>query len=108
MSSTSSATGAFGSLVNHLGGSPSAARPIAVAPPRQRLVRVTQAVVARTPQFRFLVPTAGLSVVARAGTPIAVDGERTIVTPYDDTVLVMPGTNNLQPGGTAVRLGRFE
>ena len=79
-----------------------------VPPPRQRLVRVTQAVVARTPQFRFLVPTVGLSVVARAGTPIAVDGEQTIVTPYADTVLVMPGTSNLQPGGTAVRLGRFE
>ena len=77
-------------------------------PARQRLVRVTQAVVARTSQFRFLVPTTGLSVVATAGTPIAVDGDATIVAPYDDTVLVMPGTNNLKPGGTAVRLGRFE
>jgi len=27
---------------------------------------------------------------------------------YDDAVLVMPGTRNLKPGGTAVRLGRFE
>ena len=27
--------------------------------------------------------------------------------PYDDAVLVMPGTRNLKPGGTAVRLGRF-
>lgn len=77
-------------------------------PPTQRLVRVTQAVVARTPDFRFLVPTVGLSVIAKAGTPIAQDGETTVLAPYDDTVLVMPGTNNLQPGGTAVRLGRFE
>jgi len=29
------------------------------------------------------------------------------VTPYDDAVLVMPGTRNLKPGGTAVRIGRF-
>ena len=77
-------------------------------PPVQRLVRVTEAVIARSAAFRFLVPTVGLSVVARAGTPIAQDGEQVWVAPYDDTVLVMPGTHNLKPGGTAVRLGRFE
>jgi predicted deacylase len=77
-------------------------------PPRQRLVRVTEAVVASTAGFRFLVPPVGLGVVARAGTPIAEDGARTVRAPYDDTVLVMPGTRNLKPGATAVRLGRFE
>ena len=77
-------------------------------PPVQRLVRVTEAVVARSSGFRFLVPTEGLSVVAKAGTPIAQDGPHTWVTPYDDCVLVMPGTRNLKAGGTAVRLGRFE
>ncbi|MBL8306134.1 MAG: succinylglutamate desuccinylase/aspartoacylase family protein [Rubrivivax sp.] len=76
-------------------------------PPRQRLVRVTEAVVARTTDFRFLVPTEGLSVIAKAGTPIATDGGVLVLAPYDDTVLVMPGTRNLKPGGTAVRLGRF-
>lgn len=76
-------------------------------PARQRLVRVSEAVVAKTAQFRFLVPTEGLSVIAKAGTPIAVDGGETVRAPYDDTVLVMPGTRNLKPGGTAVRLGRF-
>jgi len=76
-------------------------------PPVQRLVRVTEAVVARTPELRFLVPTEGLSVIARAGTPIIVDGAHTVITPYDDAVLVMPGTRNLKVGGTAVRLGRF-
>jgi predicted deacylase len=78
------------------------------APKRQRLVRVTEPVVARSAAFKFLVPTVGLSIVPKAGTPIAQDGEHVFVTPYDDTVLVMPGTNNLKPGGTAVRLGRFE
>ncbi len=77
-------------------------------PKRQRLVRVTEPVVARSKAFRFLVPTVGLSVISKAGTPIAQDGEHVFVTPYDEAVLVMPGTNNLKPGGTAVRLGRFE
>ena len=77
-------------------------------PARQRLVRVTEPVVALSTDFRFLVPAVGLSVVANAGTPIAQDGEHVWVTPYDDAVLVMPGTRNLKPGGTAVRIGRFE
>ncbi len=77
-------------------------------PPVQRLVRVTEPVVAKSADLRFLVPTIGLSVIAKAGTPIAQDGDHTWVTPYDDAVLVMPGTRNLKPGGTAVRIGRFE
>ena len=77
-------------------------------PPVQRLVRVTEALVARSAGLRFLVPTDGLSVVPKAGTPIAQDGGHTWITPYDDCVLVMPGTRNLKAGGTAVRLGRFE
>jgi len=77
-------------------------------PSVQHLVRVTEPVVARSADFRFLVPAVGLSVVPKAGTPIAQDGDRVWVTPYDDAVLVMPGTRNLKPGGTAVRIGRFE
>ncbi len=77
-------------------------------PRQQRLVRVTEAVVARSADFRFLMPTHGLQVVPKAGTPLAQDGSHVWHTPYDDCVLVMPGTHNLKPGGTAVRLGRFE
>lgn len=77
-------------------------------PARQRLVRVTEPVVARSSGFRFLLPTEGLGVIPKAGTPLAQDGEHVWLTPYDDCVLVMPGTHNLKPGGTAVRLGRFE
>jgi hypothetical protein len=77
-------------------------------PARQRLVRVTEPVVVQSAEFRFLVPTVGLSTVARAGTPIARDGDRVWVAPYDDCVLVMPSARNLKPGLTAVRLGRFE
>lgn len=77
-------------------------------PARQRLVRVTEAVVARSRDFRFLLPTQGLGVVPKAGTPLAQDGDHVWTAPYDDCVLVMPGTHNLQPGGTAVRLGRYD
>jgi len=77
-------------------------------PPRQRLVRVTEAVVALSPDFHFLLPTLGLGVIERAGTPLAQDGDHLWVTPYENCVLVMPGTKNLKAGGTAVRLGRFE
>lgn len=77
-------------------------------PAHQRLVRVTEPVVVKSPAFRFLVPVVSLSTVARAGTPIAQDGDHVWRAPYDDTVLVMPGVNNLKPGVTAVRLGRFE
>ncbi len=77
-------------------------------PERQRLVRVTEPVVALSAAFRFLVPIINLGVVPRAGTPIAQDGSQVWHAPCDDTVLVMPGLNNLKPGATAVRLGRFE
>lgn len=85
-----------------------AARTRLPLPARQRLVRVTEAVVVRSPDFRFLVPTEGLGVIARAGTPLAQDGEHVWHTPFDDCVLVMPGARNPKPGVTAVRLGRFE
>lgn len=77
-------------------------------PPRQRVLRVTEPVVARSAGFRFLVPIVGLSVVAKAGTPIAQDGDHVWRAPYDDTVLVMPGIAHLKPGNTMVRLGRYD
>jgi predicted deacylase len=77
-------------------------------PGRQRLVRVTEAITARSSAFRFLVPPVGLGVVPTAGTPIAQDGDHVWTSPYDDCVLVMPGTAHAKPGNTVVRLGRFE
>lgn len=82
-------------------------------PAEQRLVRVTEAVVAKSAGFRFLVPMEGLGVVEKAGTPIATDtdpanGEPIVWrAPYDRTVLVMPSLKHLRPGNTQVRLGRF-
>lgn len=76
-------------------------------PAEQRVVRVTEAVVAQSMDFRFLVPLEGLGVVPRAGTPIAQDGDRVWCAPYDNTVLVMPSLVHLRPGNTQVRLGRY-
>ena len=84
------------------------ARTLLTPPPVQRLVRVTEAVVARSKDFRFLVPIEGLGVVPKAGTPIAQDGDHVWRAPYDDTVLVMPSLGHLRPGNTQVRLGRYE
>lgn len=77
-------------------------------PAGQRLIRVTEAVVAQSADFRFLVPVSGLGVVARKGTPIAQDGDHIWHAPCDDTVLVMPSLEHVRPGNTQVRLGRFE
>lgn len=75
--------------------------------PGQRLIRVTEPVVARTMGFRFERPFAGLEVIAKAGEPIARDGDTVFRTPYDDTVLVMPSMAHLKPGTTMVRLGKI-
>ncbi|MBT9499778.1 MAG: succinylglutamate desuccinylase/aspartoacylase family protein [Burkholderiaceae bacterium] len=77
-------------------------------PARQHVIRVTEPVVARTAFFRFLSAFQGLEVIPKAGTPFAQDGEQVWVTPYDNTVMVMPSLNNAKPGTTRVRLGRFE
>jgi predicted deacylase len=76
-------------------------------PATQRLVRVTEAVLAESADFHFLVPMLGFGVVEKAGTPIARDGDTVWLAPYDNTVLVMPSLGHLLPGNTQVRLGRF-
>lgn len=85
-----------------------AARTRLALPPVQHLVRVTEAIVARSPDFHFLIPTEGLGVVPLAGTAFAQDGDHVWFTPYDNAVLVMPAVTAAKPGNTMVRLGRFE
>lgn len=74
----------------------------------QRLIRVTDAVIANSPAFRFTRPFSGLDVVPHAGDVIAWDGETPVRAPYDNCVLVMPVPHNVKTGLTAVRLGRLE
>jgi predicted deacylase len=85
-----------------------AAREIDAPVPPQRLIRVTEAVIASSPAFRFAKPFAGLEVIPRQGDLIAWDGDEPVRAPYDNCVLVMPVPNNVKTGLTAVRLGRLE
>jgi len=77
-----------------------------VEPPPQRAIQVTHVITIDTDSFAFVHPVAGLGVVARAGTLLARDGTREVVTPYDNAVLIMP-TRRPRKGETAVRIGRF-
>lgn len=75
--------------------------------PVQRVIRVTEPVVAKSPAFRFASPFKGLEVIPKRGTVIATDGDTAWRTPYDDCVMVMPSLRHLKPGTTMVRLGRY-
>ena len=80
-------------------------------PAAQKVIRVTEPVVARSMAFRFAGDYRGLEVVPKAGTPVAYDtdanGEVVWRTPYDECILVMPSLVHLKPGTTMVRLGRY-
>jgi predicted deacylase len=77
-------------------------------PARQRVVRVTEPVVAKTMDFKFARPWKGLEVIEKAGSVVATDSDKTWRTPYDNCVLVMPSLVHLKPGTTMVRLGRYD
>ena len=74
--------------------------------PAQKIIEVTDAITIGGDAFAFVIPVHGLSIVARAGTLLARDGDAEIRTPYDDCVLIMP-TRRPRKGETAVRLGRY-
>jgi predicted deacylase len=77
-------------------------------PKEQKVVRVTEPVVAKTMAFGFAKPWKGLEVIPKAGSVVATDGDKTWRTPYDNCVLVMPSLVHLKPGTTMVRLGRYD
>ena len=80
-----------------------------LAPPAvQRLIRVTEAVVAQSMNLGFPYLFKGLEVVPKAGTVVATDGDRVWRTPYDDCVMVMPSLAHVKPGATVLRLGRYD
>ncbi len=78
------------------------------APAVQRVVRVTEPVVAKSMNLKFPYLFKGLEVIPRAGTVVATDGETVWKTPYDDCVLVMPSLAHVKPGTTVLRLGRYD
>lgn len=73
-----------------------------------QVVRVTEPVVATSMDFRFAGPYTGLEVFEKAGTVIGWSNGQSVVTPYDDCMLVMPSLRQLRPGVTVVRLGKIE
>lgn len=78
----------------------------AAPPPSPRVIEITHAITVASDRFAFARPFRGMEVVPLSGTVIARDGDRPVVTPHDDCVLIMPSAR-LRPGQTAVRLGRF-
>lgn len=77
-------------------------------PGRQRVLRVTGGVTARSSAFRFLDSYEGLQVIERAGTPIGDNDGDLVTTPYDHCVLVMPSVRQARAGVTVVRFAREE
>ncbi len=76
--------------------------------PVQKVVRVTQTVIASGKDFKFAEGLHGLSIVPKRGDLIAIDGGRPVPAPYDNCVLIMPTMIHVKPGLTVVRLGRME
>jgi predicted deacylase len=74
--------------------------------PRQRVITVTAAITIETDNFTFAGPYTGMEMLGKKGTLIGYDGDKAVVTPYDDCVLIMP-SRRLVRGSTAVRLGRY-
>lgn len=75
--------------------------------PVQRVVRVTDPVVASSHDFRFAANYTGLETFAEAGTIIAWRDGKPVRTPYPNCVLVMPSLRQLRPGVTVVRFGQL-
>jgi len=75
-------------------------------PPAPRVVQVVEAVTVATDRFAFAEPYRGMEIIPRAGTVIAHDDDRPVLTPHDDCLLIMP-SRRLAKGHTAVRLGRI-
>ncbi len=75
-------------------------------PAKQQVIEVTDAVTVSTDAFRFATEFRGMEVIAKAGTEIARDDDRPVLSPYDNCVLIMP-SRRLHRGQTAVRLGRY-
>ncbi len=72
----------------------------------QRVLEVTDAVVAPSMNLRFSEPWQGLETLDKAGSVIGWADDKPIVTPYDNCTLIMPSLRQLKPGVTVVRLAR--
>ncbi|ADZ91687.1 M14 family metallopeptidase [Marinomonas mediterranea] len=74
----------------------------------QKVVEVTEPVVATSMNFEFKNDYFGLETFAEKGIIIAEQDGFPISTPYSNCVLVMPSLRQLKPGVTVVRLGKLQ
>lgn len=72
----------------------------------QKVLDVTEPVVAKSKNVSFTQPWQGMECLPHAGTVIGHDDGQPIVTPYDNCVLVMPSLRQSLPGVTVVRFSR--
>ena len=72
----------------------------------QTLIEVSDAVTIKHATFTFADEYFGFEVIKDQGTIIGWDGNKEVLTPYDNCVLIMP-SKRLNKGQTAVRLGRI-
>lgn len=73
----------------------------------QRLVKVTEPVVASGLDFTFAGAYTGLETFDEAGTVIGWDQGQPVATPYPNCVLVMPSLRQVRAGVTVVRFGQL-
>ena len=85
-----------------------ASSPLPTRAVSQTIVEVTEAVTIRHDKFTFERDFESMALIPDEGTLIGRDGDVPIVTPYPDSLLVMPAPRRYrQPGMTAVRFGRL-
>ncbi|HWK71872.1 MAG TPA: succinylglutamate desuccinylase/aspartoacylase family protein [Burkholderiaceae bacterium] len=75
-------------------------------PSVQRVLQVTEAIVAPSMDVSFARDWEGLETVARAGEVIGWADGRPITTPYDNCTLIMPSLRQLRAGVTVVRFAK--
>ena len=62
---------------------------------------MTHGITASTDNFQFCEPFVGMEIIEKKGTKIAQDGDKDIMTPYDNCLLMMP---NHSPGAGVRKL----
>ncbi len=77
-------------------------------PPPTKVVRITNALIANSTNYRFRDGTKGLDIVAKKGDVIAHDNGHAVLAPYDNCVLIMPTLVHAKPGLTVVRIGKLD
>ncbi|MDH3667183.1 MAG: succinylglutamate desuccinylase/aspartoacylase family protein [Paracoccaceae bacterium] len=77
----------------------------ALDPAPQTVWEVAEAVTITSERYTHTQPFTGGEIIAEKGTLLGHDGERPVVSPHDDCMLVMP-SKRLWRGQTAVRLAR--